>query len=440
MPSMKRRIGLRQGVGQLTLIEHALCPLDARLSFRPNLTHKTQYEYSGQRNRRTAQVQVYCPLGLMAQDEIFLWGMLALTLADPSSEGELFATRHYILKQLGMIDAGSRRGGRQYSRFTDAVHRLSLVRYTSTAFYDPVRSEHQRRTFGFFSYIMPSDPTSQRAWRLTWDPLFMELVQATGGKLRFDLTTYRDLDPASRRLYLFLSKLLGRKAKTHPLEIEHLAVNVIGYSKSLEPSARRFKVNKCLRKLYDAGVVRYSLNRLEKDGRGRYRIVVHRGPSFRKRRRSKNSMESPLVQPLADLGFDELGIERVLGHYPGRMVSEWLDITLAAKERFGNSFFRSSPAAYLVDNLKNAEQGTRTAPDWWHDIRKAEERANATRAKDLAPSCQENAKVPIKAMESLEDLNESIFQHFIAAGQAPDVALVNAKRFAALESREKCKR
>ncbi len=35
-------------------------------------------------------------------------------------------------------------------------------------------------------------------------------------------------------------------------------------------------------------------------------------------------------------------------------------------------FFKKSAAAYFVDNVKNAAAGTRTPPDWWRDMRKAE--------------------------------------------------------------------
>ena len=66
-------------------------------------------------------------------------------------------------------------------------------------------------------------------------------------------------------------------------------------------------------------------------------------------------------------------IRRHLKSFPQPLLRKWTDITLAARERFGAVFFKRSPAAFFVDNVKHAAQGRRTPPDWWHEIRKAEE-------------------------------------------------------------------
>ena len=73
------------GVGQLTLVEHALCPLDNRTSLRENLRHVCQYRYSDANGcSQTARVAVHCPLGLSSGDEFYLWGLLALTFRRPN--------------------------------------------------------------------------------------------------------------------------------------------------------------------------------------------------------------------------------------------------------------------------------------------------------------------------------------------------------------------
>ena len=165
---------IRNGVGQLTLVEHALCPLDTRVSQTESIVHETAFSYTDNaRIRRTAAVRVFCPLGLLPQDELFLWGLLALTLADERSDGELHATRHYLLSQLGLIDAQSRRGGRQYRRFSEAIDRIAAIQYFNSAFYDPIRSEHRKLNFGFFSYSVPEDAKSSRTWRIVWDPTIL---------------------------------------------------------------------------------------------------------------------------------------------------------------------------------------------------------------------------------------------------------------------------
>ncbi|MGD0896628.1 MAG: hypothetical protein ABR915_02250 [Thermoguttaceae bacterium] len=38
-------------------------------------------------------------------------------------------------------------------------------------FYDPIRGEHRDVGFGFFSYSLPLDPRSSRAWRFAWAPV-----------------------------------------------------------------------------------------------------------------------------------------------------------------------------------------------------------------------------------------------------------------------------
>jgi len=83
---------------------------------------------------------------LIRRGSDFNWveALLALTFSQPEENGELHATPHYCLRSLGLIDQHSRRGGRQYQQFADAIERLSLVRYRNDAFYDPVRTEHRR--------------------------------------------------------------------------------------------------------------------------------------------------------------------------------------------------------------------------------------------------------------------------------------------------------
>ncbi len=199
-------------MGQLTLVEHSLCPLDPDKSLTEGLKHQVSYFYTDKnRHARKANVEIYCPLGLSATDELYLWGLLALTEREPDSEGELYATPHFILRQLGLIDEHSRRGGRQYQQFRQALDRLACVRYRNERFYDPVRCEHRQILFGFFSYSLPRNPESCRAWRIIWDPLFFEFAQSIGGHLEFELAVYRQLTPACRRLFLLLLKIFNRR-------------------------------------------------------------------------------------------------------------------------------------------------------------------------------------------------------------------------------------
>jgi hypothetical protein len=116
------------GMGQLSLVEHSLCPLDAGASLVENLVHQSAYFFMDQnRHMRQAKARIISPAGLSATDEFYLWGLLALTFAQSQPDANLFATPHYCLRHLSVIDAHARRGGKQYQDFAKAIERLSQV-------------------------------------------------------------------------------------------------------------------------------------------------------------------------------------------------------------------------------------------------------------------------------------------------------------------------
>lgn len=367
------------GIGQMTLVEHALCPLDAARSLRAGRVFETGYYYADRnRHRQKAVVRVTSPGGLFPTDEFYLWGLLALTFdaayrAGGEADSEFHATPHYCLRRLGLIDQHGSRGGRQYQQFADALDRLAQVSYASDAFYDPVRAEHRKVRFGFLSYSLPLDPDSSRAWRMAWDPVFFDLVKPLGGQFRFDLDTYRDLDPAARRLFLLVSKIFDRRETTPRFDVRHLAVEVLGFSPTLAPRHQRQKLQRVVAALNAAGVVTGPAVFDRSDDRT-YSLVLTRGPRFTKGLvpTAGADSDSPLWDALVGLGFDPPAARRLLKGYPHRAVREWLDITLAAREKYGPKFFKRSPQAFLVDNLKEAVASGRTPPEWWHELRTRE--------------------------------------------------------------------
>lgn len=418
---------IRSGVSQLTIVEHSLCPLDARVSGRPNLIHEATFRFSDkQKKRRTATARVLCPLGLSPKDELILWGLLSLTLANPESGGELHATRHYMLRKLGLINTKSRRGGRQYIDFTAAIKRIEAVSYQCDKFYDPVRAEHRRMGFGFFSYDMPVEEDSKRAWRIVWDPIFFELAQATGSYLRFNLDVYRELDVAGRRLYLFLSKVFYRRTISPRLNVVDVAEQILGVAESVSTRDKKDRVMRCIAALRHWKVIGES--QATRVRAGTFIMVLHRGSLLSNPMKAAPS-ESPLFEPLTDIGFDVAGANRILRRYDQRVVREWIDITLAARERFGATFFSTSPPAFLTDNVKNASAGKRTPPDWWNAIRKEEQRAAAKRAKAIVRSSQEVDPLQSGAIAAIDDVHATIMQQFIAAGQSPELAHRNAQQY-----------
>ncbi len=354
-----------------------MCPLDPRSSLVENLVHRATFEFTAQDGRRQRSLsRVVCPFGLSAHDEVYLWGLLALTLAQGEHAGELRATPHWCLRRLDMIDSRTKRGGRQYAGFAAALRRLSAVTYLSDGFYDPVRQEHRRVSFGFLSYSLPMSAASNRAWRIAWDPVFIEMVTAAGGQLRFDLRLYRDLDPASRRLFLLASKTIGHGRRMPKLDLGHTAVNLLGLSPTLAVRDMKAKVQRCLSTLAKHEVI--SDAAISKDGVGRYTVSMKKGNYFRRIARESGRLrdiDQPLFELLTQLGFEAPATRHLMRKYRRHLLQEWADITQAAQERFGPEFFKQSPMAYLVNNVQQAAQGGRGVPDWWHELRRSEQRS-----------------------------------------------------------------
>jgi hypothetical protein len=294
----------------------------------------------------------------------------------------LLATPHFILRELGCISAGSDRGGSAYRAFRESLKRLAAVRYHCDGFYDPIRREHRTTTFGFLSYSLPIDPSSSRAWRIVWDSLFFEFCGGKGGCLPFDLAAYRSLDAASRRLYLFLSKVFWRREWTHWLDVRTLAVDVLGFAPTIAVRNLKQKVKRAILRLGELELVlvdpQISTRELfvERDDGGCL-MRLRRGRLFRQRASRLNRKELialPVYDPLSSIGLDELAIARVTSRFSHAVIQQWADITLAARERFGSRFFKKSPQAYFMNNLREAAKGNRTPPDWWWVCKREEEK------------------------------------------------------------------
>lgn len=358
----------------------------------PNLTHFSEYHFFDQHgNRKSSTARVDCPNGLSANDEFYLWGLLALTFADEKPGIEFRATPHFCLKQLGQ---DSKPGGKEHRIFREALKRLAAVNYQSENFYDPVRAERCSVSFGFLSYRLPLKSDSSRAWRIVWNPIFFEFCQSAGGTLEFDLRIYQELDDASRRLFLLLRKVFWRRNISPAFEVRHLGVNVLGYSDSLQTKHLKAKIAACAAKLLSKGLVtlpegvRSISGLFERQKKGVFQVRFCRGSYFESDQsassRQTDVRQSRFYEPLAAVGFDDAAISRIVRDYKPRLIDEWADITLAAIERHGSTFFKVSPQAYFVDSIKHAAKGSRGVPDWWHELRKEEERSESMKSRDKA--------------------------------------------------------
>ena len=183
--------------------------------------------------------------------------------------------------------------------------------------------------------------------------------------------------------------MFHRRQASVVLDLRHVAVNVMGYSASLSTRDLKKKLIRCSERLVEAKILapptegNGTVPLLEKHGVGQYWVRFSRGAHFDDQRvtmKGQTDDESSLADPLASIGFDERAIRRITRQFPARLLAEWVDITLAARERFGETFFKRSPAAYFTDNVKAAAVGRRTPPDWWLDVRKQELRRAETKA------------------------------------------------------------
>ena len=81
---------------QLTLVEHALCPLDAGVSLQPLMQFETNYDFTDKnRNRKQATIRIAAVDGLSAHDELYLWGLLSIALTQTEPRSEFMATPYY---------------------------------------------------------------------------------------------------------------------------------------------------------------------------------------------------------------------------------------------------------------------------------------------------------------------------------------------------------
>jgi hypothetical protein len=440
------------GHAQLSLVEHALCPLGVGASLDRPYVHETRYWYSDEnRHRKEARVRVTCPDGLSPADEFYLWGLLSLTFSQPQPTADFYATPYYCLRRLGSINTSANRGGKNYDLFRSAISRLSTVSYRNDHFYDPTRGEHRDVGFGFLSYSLPLDPGSSRAWRFAWDPIFFEFCSALRGALLFDFRTYRRLDEASRRLYLLLRKIFWRNETSPVFELRDIAVHTIGFSATHETYELKRKLWSCMQRLAKEGIIRLPPGTtgvgdcFSKTGKGRYLVQLHRGPHFEGTTPDAAALdpaESALYEPLATIGFEPTAIRRILAAYDPRLVADCADMTLAARERFGPQFFKNSPQAYFTDNIQKQSRRERTPPDWWRALRAEEERRRRETAGEDRPEGNRTEEkfrqyLETEARETFEQVMSSVFRDFKAAGQSDPTAKQNARRMAEIHFRNR---
>ena len=85
-------------------------------------------------------------------------------------------------------------------------------------------------------------------------PHFFQMCRATGGTLLFDLDLYRDLTPASRRLFLKLKDRFWRSKRVF-LNVDDLTINGLGFSADRPLKKRKYDLTPCIRELLDHQII-----------------------------------------------------------------------------------------------------------------------------------------------------------------------------------------
>ena len=365
----------REGIAQLSLLETALWPLDGTRS--QSTEHRTTYSFGKGRDQGQAQVTVRSALGLQTIDEFVLWGLLGASLdRRQDGDGVLIAIPRWMLKHLGL-----RTGGSQYAELQESLLRLSTASYQNTAFYNPESQEHEYVSFQFLSFLLPTVGglgqvvDNDRCWRIEWNPAFFRFSKLTGGSLLFDLDLYRQLTPASRRLFLKLKDRFWRTKVVH-LNVDDLTINGLGFSADRPLFKRKYDLTVCLRELLKHNIIELGRGQTDvkqlfwKRSKGCYVVVLYEGEYFRQPHAARttsqqNAIEAdPLFEPLRKLGLDAAAIRGLFAEHPRGRIQQWVSITEAAMHEKPSGFpgFRVSPAAFLVDGLQN----NRMPPDWMY--------------------------------------------------------------------------
>lgn len=364
----------REGIAQLSLLETALWPLQGGKL--PTGQFQTRYEFTTDYIRKTAAVTVRAALGLNPIDELVLWGLLGATINRGEVEPVLLATPYWMLRHLGMETGGS-----QYAELRESLLRIAVTSYQNTAFYNPDTHEHEHAAFQFLSMLLPTvggagdTVDNDRLWRIEWNPAFLRFCRATGGTLLFDLDLFRDLTPASRRLFLKLKDRFWRMKRVF-MNVDELTIDGLGFSASRPLKKRKYDLLNCIRELLDCRVIELGRGQVDpkelflKRGKGSYVVAFYEGEYFRQQPgkrtiRQQDALQGdPLYDPLRKIGIDGPAIRRLFRNHSRKLIHRWVRITDAAMHEKPRGFtgFRVSPAAFLIDGIENG----RTAPDWMH--------------------------------------------------------------------------
>jgi hypothetical protein len=386
-------IGLNHGMSQVSLVETALSPLD----YVPDtpVRHVSEFLYSdNERRRRKGQVTVNAVGGLSPTDELTLYGLLAITFADRKPVLELTATPHFLSRQLGLPI-----GGDHYKRLRESIHRLSLVHYHNTAWWDRQRSVHRDVGFHFLSHDLPAENNQldrgREPWTIVWNPLFFRLVLHSQGFIWFDFTTYRELkQPAARRGFLLLQKIFHHSPTSPRYDLRSFAVNQLGYSPSLELKSIRQKVKKIIEIWQELEVVSNDIDLehfFRKEGPGEWTLCLPRGNRFENRtsnpiKKAIDPKDHPAWEILQQIGLTPQEIQAVFLSHSEQMIYVSRAAILARSGHHLKGQAENDAKARFYRILESSQESIEELTPSWPIHQLYESRKNQA----LTETCSEN--------------------------------------------------
>ena len=84
--------------------------------------------------------------------------------------------------------------------------------------------------------------------------------------------------------------------------------------------------------------------------------------------------------------------------------------------------------AYLIDNLKKSASDGRTPPDWWYDIRKAEERKRDSLARQQSMTAVPSTSPTASDRQVFAQIRNDLVAAYLSSGLDNATALREASR------------
>jgi hypothetical protein len=224
-----------------------------------------------------------------------------------------------------------------------------------------------------------------------------------------------------------------------------LGVHVLGFADTVPTKVIKTKIARCVRRLLEERAIRLpshvsAVSELfTKHAKGLYKVRFFRGSYFDQKRGREvdTSVEnSPLYEPLREIGFDTAAIRRIIARFPVKLLQKWTDVTLAAVE---SKKIKESPPAYFMHYIQEAAAGRATPPDWYRILDRQEQDQQQAESEKAALADSEDAFEQYRsgeARDSFDRVMQRVFQGLRHAGRPDSEAREQAEYMARVHLRQ----